>query len=255
MIPSFLTWSEAVCHTFKSGDSPSLTYQRHRYLGRLPYPFPPFCEPDEKELAKKEDILVYPGMIMVKVTLKSQEQHRACSPGSDTLSQPLHHQTTPWGNDSCNATRSKYNWKALKIRVNLENLRLGVKHSPVSSSIAASPPPLRLRLCKLEQEISMQGLTTKYYRWRSREGGSTIQQVFTGEDDGKNLGTGVTGFLTGPIPSKSVYSIFNQDEVRAKINYASNEPCLWIWLSNWLHHWASLYWALWGRALPEGDER
>ena len=57
---------------------------------------------------------------------------------------------------------------------------------------------------------------------------STSQQVFAGEDDGKNLGTGVTGFLTGPIPSKNVYSTYNQDEVRAKINYASNEPCLWI---------------------------
>ena len=52
--------------------------------------------------------------------------------------------------------------------------------------------------------------------------------MFAGEDGGTNLGTGVTGFLTGPIPSKNVYSTFNQDEVRAKINYASNEPCLWI---------------------------
>ena len=32
------------------------------------------------------------------------------------------------------------------------HLRLGVKHSPVSSSIAASPPPLRFRLCKLDGE-------------------------------------------------------------------------------------------------------
>ena len=91
----YVTINDFFSDTFKSGDSPSLTYQRHRYLGRLPYPFPPFCEPDEKELAKKEDILVYPGMIMVKVTLKSQEQHRACSPGTDTLFQLPRHQTRP----------------------------------------------------------------------------------------------------------------------------------------------------------------
>ena len=70
--------------------------------------------------------------------------------------------------------------------VKCANLRLGVKHSPVSSSMAASPPPFRFRLCKLGEGD------------RELRGKQKVEE--------KNLGTGVTGFLTGPIPSKNVYS-------------------------------------------------
>ena len=61
-----------------------------------------------------------------------------------------------------------------------------MKHSPVSSNMAASPPPFRFRLCKLGKKIE--------------------KKEEEKEVEGKNLGTGVTGFLTGPIPSKNVYS-------------------------------------------------
>ena len=148
MIPSFLTLSEAVCHTFKSGDHCLLlTNDTGTCVGCLTHSQPSLNLIKKNQPRKKT---FYPGMIMVKATLISQGQHRAYSPGTDTLSQPPHHQTTPWGNDSCNTIRGKTKFKSLTDQRELGKPEIGSETFPRELQHSSIAPTIQVKVVQAE---------------------------------------------------------------------------------------------------------
>ena len=152
----------------------------------------------------------------MELTSRSLEQHRACSPGTDTLFQLPRHQTRPLnkGGDTLCCC-----WSSLQT-------------SDWEWSTPLSAPAWLHPRRHLGSGCVSWGRTLRNKRDRQ-------------EVEERTLAPGSQGFSLGPSPQRMCTQPARQRCY--DVTFIQAPPCLWIWLSNSPHHWASPCLALWGR--------